>query len=130
MAFRATSYQQTLEEGGVSPEAARAHTRAMEEFVVSEVVTREYLDARLDQLRSEFKMDITELRGEISDLRSEVKTDIAELRNEVKADITGLRSEVNTKIAELETRLVRWMVGSMAATITILFTLLRLTGGS
>jgi hypothetical protein len=97
MAFRATAYQRRLEEAGFEPKMAYAQAAAMEEFVVSEMVTKDHLD------------------GKLSELRSELKTDIATLRSEFKAEL-----------ATMEVRLIRWMVGTVGgATLAIVLTILR-----
>jgi hypothetical protein len=106
MAFRATAYQKRLEEAGFDPKMAHAQAAAMEEFVVSELVTRDYLDAKLSEARSE-------LKGEISGLRGDLKGEISALRVELKGDIATLRGDFRAEIAAVETRLIRWMVGSV-----------------
>jgi hypothetical protein len=108
MPFRATAYQKRLEEAGFDPKMALAQAAAMEEFVVSELVTRDYLDARLSEVRSE-------LKGEISALRAELKP-----------DITTLRGDFRAEIAAVETRLIRWVVGSVGgAALAVILTLVR-----
>ena len=59
------------------------------------------------------------------------KADIAE----VKADIAELRGEVKAEIAELETRLIKWMVGTQiggiaafAAVATAIIAILKILG--
>lgn len=58
MAFRAVAYQETLQNVGVTMEVARAHAKAMEEFVVGELVTRDYFRDHLDSKLAEFKATI------------------------------------------------------------------------
>lgn len=65
MPFRTTAYQRKLEQAGVEHNIAQAHAEAMEEFVVSDTVTREYLDSRLAELKADVKGDIADLRGEM-----------------------------------------------------------------
>jgi hypothetical protein len=118
MPFRATAYQKRLEEAGFDPKMALAQAAAME-FVVSELVTRDYLDARLSEVRSE-------LKGEISALRAELKDDISALRAELKGDIATLRGDLRAEIAAVETRLIRWMVDSVGgAALAVILTLVR-----
>jgi hypothetical protein len=89
MAFRATAYQQRLEEGGVDREQAYALAAAQqEEFIVSELVTRDYLDTELKAL--EDKLD------------AKIDTRSAELRAELKAEV-----------ATLQVSLIRWVVGTV-----------------
>jgi hypothetical protein len=51
MAFKSVAYQETLEAAGI-PEA-QAKAQAMEEFVVNELVTKEYLEHKLSDLKFE-----------------------------------------------------------------------------
>ena len=53
MPFRAVAYQGTLQQGGVPENIARAHAKAMEETVVSDLVTNEYLESKLAELKFE-----------------------------------------------------------------------------
>lgn len=59
-----------------------------------------YLLDRLDRvennLRNEFKKDISEARQEAISLRSEFKQEIAGLRGELKQDIADVRNEVRS----------------------------------
>lgn len=97
MAFRAAAYQRRLEEAGFDPKMAHAQASAIEEFVVSETITREFLDAK-----------------------------VSELRSDARADFATLRAEIKTELAALEIRLIRWVVGSIGgATLAIILTLLR-----
>ena len=53
MAFKAVAYQETLEAAGIPGAQAKAHAKAMEEFVVNELVTKEYLEHKLSDLKFE-----------------------------------------------------------------------------
>ena len=44
---------------------------------------------------------------------------------EIRTEIAGVRTEV----ANFETRLIRWMVGTVIATATLTFGILRVVGG-
>jgi hypothetical protein len=128
MAFRATAYQKRLEEAGFEPKMAHAQAAAMEEFVVSELATRDYLDAKLSEVRSELKATRDYLDAKLSEVRSELKGEISALRAELKGDIATLRGDLRAEIAGVETKLVRWMVGSVGgAALAIILTVLRLT---
>ena len=94
-----------------------------------------------DQVTSDqFKAGQAEVRGEIAELRAEqrtqiaeVRTGIAELRAEQRTQIAEVRTEiavVRTEIASLETRLIRWMVGTVLATAALTVGILRLMAGS
>ena len=55
---------------------------------------------------------------------AELRTEIAESRAEQRAEVAAVRTE----IANLETRLVRWMVGTVLATGALTVAILRLVG--
>ena len=85
--------------------------------------------ADLAEFRGEVKTDIAEVRTEVAEFRAEVKTDIAEVRTEVaefraevKADMAELRGEVKTNTAEMETRIIKWMVAAQIGGIAALAT--------
>jgi hypothetical protein len=75
----------------------------MEEFVVSEVVTKEYLDAKLAQLEARLDGKLVQL--------------------DAKLDAKLL--QFDAKFTELELRLIRWLVSTVgAAAIGIVVTVL------
>ena len=90
----------------------------------------------------QFKAGLAEVRTEIANLDTRFSTQIAELRVEQRTEIAGVRTEiaaldtrlstqigdVRTEIANLETRLIRWMVGTVIATATLTVGILRLIG--
>ena len=76
-----------------------------------------------DQVTSDqFKTGLAELRTEMAEHRAELGGQIAELR----AEVAEVRAEMRTEIANLETRLIRWMVGTVLATATLTVAILRL----
>jgi hypothetical protein len=108
MAFQATVVQKKLEEAGFEPRLAFGLASVLERDVVddleSRLVTREYLDARLAELRAELRTEIGAVRTEMSGLRADFKTEIADLRSE----------------------LIKWMAGFVGgSTLAIILTLLR-----
>ncbi len=52
---------------------------------------------------------------------AEVRTEIADVRTEIAA----LDSRLSTQIANLETRLIKWMVGTVITTAALTFGILR-----
>ena len=58
MAFKAVAYQDTLQAAGVPEAQAKAHAKAMEDFVVSEMVTKDYLENTLTAKLSELKFEL------------------------------------------------------------------------
>ena len=63
-----------------------------------------------------------EICDEMANLDTRLSTQIADLRTEQKTGVAGVRTE----IANLETRLIRWMVGTVIATATLTVGILRL----
>ena len=53
------------------------------------------------------------------------KAGLAEVRTELRTETAGIRTE----IAALETRLIRWMVGTVLATAALTFGILRFFAG-
>ncbi len=93
----------------------------------AEPVTREHLDRRLAELRSELHAELAGVRTEISDLRGELRTEIAGLRGELHteiaglrgelgAEISGLRGELHAEIAASANRVIVWVGGTIVAT--------------
>jgi hypothetical protein len=58
MAFKAVAYQDALQAAGVPEAQAKAHAKAMEDFVVSEVVTKDYLEHTLTAKLAELKFEL------------------------------------------------------------------------
>lgn len=107
MAFRAVAYQETLQNAGVSVEVARAHAKAMEEFVVGELVTRDYFRDHLDS-------KLVELSSKL-----------VQVEDKFEGKLVSLEAKIDAKLSELELRIVRWVVGSVgAAAIGIIVTVL------
>ncbi len=72
----------------------------------------------------QFKAGLAEMRTEIAALDTRLSTQIAALDTRLSTQIAGVRTEV----ANLETRLIRWMVGTVLATGGLTFTILRFFG--
>ena len=88
--------------------------------------------AEVAEVRTEIANLDTRLSTQIGALDTRLSTQIADLRTEQTTAIAGVRTEiaeVRTGIASLETRLIRWMVGTVLATATLTFGILRFLGG-
>ena len=72
----------------------------------------------------QFQAGLAEVRTEIANLDTRLSAQIAELRTEQRTEIAGVRAE----IAHFETRLIRWMVGTVITTATLTVGSLRLVG--
>ena len=130
MTFQATVVQEKLEKAGFDARQAYGLAAVLERDVVRELeeklVTRDYLDARLAELKSELRTDAaslrTELKTDAASLRTELKTDAASLRtefarlqSETKSEIAGLKADMSMHRAEL----IKWMVGLTFGAITV-----------
>ena len=122
---------------------ADAITNAVRQAVEqSDHVTSDQFKAGLAEVQTQIanlgkrlSTEIAEQRAEIAEMRAEQRTEIAEMRAEMRAEIAETRAEqrteiaaVRTEIANLETRLIRWMVGTVTATATLTFGILRFLG--
>jgi hypothetical protein len=72
--FNLVAFMDTLNEGGFSEKQAKALSLALVQLMDSHLVTRDYLDLRL----SELKIDLR-----LSELKGELKGDIATLKAEL-----------------------------------------------
>lgn len=72
----------------------------------------------------QFKAGQAELRAEIANLDTRLSSQIASLDTRLSTQI----AEVRTEISNLETRLLRWTVGTIIATATLTVGILRLLG--
>ena len=117
-----------LADGGVARPQAEAIAGAIGQAVErGEYVTADQFRAALAELRAE----IAELRAEQRTAIAELRAEIAELRTEQRTGTAGVRAEiadVRTEIGHLETRLIRWMVATVIAAVTLTVGILRLVG--
>lgn len=89
------------------------------------LVTRDQLDARSSELRSDFaalRADFETLRADFETLRADVRTEISELRAELRTEIAALRAEMQT----LARTQLTWTVATMIAMTGILLAVIKL----
>ena len=104
----------SLTEAEFTPAQADAITNAVRQAAEhGDHVTSDQFAAGLAQVRTEIAALDTRLSTQIANLDTRLSTQIAEVR---------------TEIASLETRLIRWMVGTVLATATLTVGILRLFG--
>ena len=89
-----------------------------------DLVTSDQFTAGLAEVRTEIAALDTRLSTHIANLDTRLSTQIADLRSEQRTQT----AEVRTEIAALETRLIRWMVGTVLATATLTVGIVRLFG--
>ena len=87
-------------------------------------VTSDQFKAGLAEVRTEIAALDTRLSTQIATLDTRLSTQIATLDTRLSTQIAGARTEV----ANLETRLIRWMVGTVLATAGLTFGILRFLG--
>ena len=68
------------------------------------------------------------LRTEIAALDTRLSTQIANLVTRLSTQIAEVRAEMRAEIANLETRPIRWMVGTVIATATLTVGIIRRCG--
>ena len=106
------------------PEVALGIAEAIEVSVtLAQLVTVPVLDARLQELRHEFKADIQVLRGEIHGARAEFKaelaTEIGKIRAEFTSELQKLRADLRVEIHAVKSELVRWVFLTMLASVAL-----------
>lgn len=123
--FDTLAVAQQLAAGGVAREQAEVIAKAIHDGLEQgDHVTPDQFNAGLAEVRTEIANLDTRLSTQIADLRAEQRTEIAALDTRLSTQIAGVRAE----IASLETRLIRWMVGTVIATATLTVGILRLIG--
>ena len=119
------SVAQRLAAGGIDRDQAEVIADAIRQAVEQgDYVTSDQFKAGMAELRAEIANLDVRLSKQIAELRTEQRTQTAELRTEQRTQAAELRTE----IASLETRLVRWMIGTVIATATLTVAIVRLMG--
>ena len=120
------SVAQELTAGGIDRDQAEVIANAMRKLAQQgDHVTGDQFKAGLAEVRTEIAALDTRLSTQIADLRTEQRTGIAALDTRLSTQI----AEVRTEISALETRLIRWMVGTVLATAALTFAILRFIAG-
>ena len=98
------------------------------------------IEKRLDKIEDRvlhIERDISDIKSDISSIKTQAnfhstKEDILELRNELTTAISGSHLELKTEnkslqstIHQVETRLIKWMVGSIFTAAALTFAILR-----
>ena len=90
--------REKLTHHGLTSEQAAGVVDVLEVWGQERAVTKDYLDARLTELKAD-------LRKEIADLRAEFDSKLVELRAEfgnLRAEFGGLRAELGVKVGDLQ----------------------------
>ena len=130
--FDTLAVARQLAAGGVARDQAEVIAKVIHDGLEQgDHVTSDQFRAGLAEVRTEIANLDTRLSTQIAELRTEQRTEIAGVRTEIAALDTRLSAQigdVRTEIANLETRLVRWMVGTVIATAALTVGILRLMG--
>ncbi|HEX7986343.1 MAG TPA: hypothetical protein VF616_22670 [Duganella sp.] len=72
--FNLVAFMDTLNEGGFSEKQAKALSLALVQLMDSHLVTRDYLDLRLSELKIDLRLSVLkgELKGDIATLKAEL----------------------------------------------------------
>ena len=89
-------------------------------------VARSLTDAEFTDAQADAITNAVRLAAEHGDhvTSDQFKVGLAEVRTE----IAGLDARLSSQIANLETRLLRWMIGTVIGTATLTFGILRFLG--
>ena len=123
--FDTLKFAERLKAAGVPEAQAKAEAEVISEALAEalshrDLVTRDHLDMRIQEVCTEIQELRTELHKEIQ----EVRTEIQELRTEVRTEIQKVRAEIHQVRAEL----IRWMAGLMLAQVGAIVALVKLIG--
>lgn len=123
MTFQATVVQEKLEKAGFDAKQAYGIAAVLERDVVRELeqrlVTRDFFEARMADLKSELKTDAASLRSELKTDAATLRTEFAKLQAETKSETAGLRAEMSTHRAELIKRMVGLTFGAVTVNAAI-----------
>ena len=102
------SIARDLSKAGVDWEQAQAHAVVIAHAVEqqhADVATKEFVRSQINIVRAELSERINEVEGKVSERISAVREEISAVRGEISA--------VRGEISAAETRIIRWMIGTM-----------------
>ncbi len=122
--FDTLTYARRLKAAGVDEAQAEAHAEAVRDAVTEGVATKDDLDkgigaVKADVVRLEDRMAT---KADLDEGLGALKADVAEL----KIDMAELRAEFKTDVANLETRLVRFVLAIAVGQAALIVGLLKL----
>ena len=139
MTFQATVVQKKLEEAGFEPKLAFGITAVLERDVVDDLetrlVTKEYLDARLAEMRAEIRSETSKLQAQMSKLQGDLQSDMSKMQGGLQSDMSKLQAEMSKMqaetrvlISELRSEMIKWFVAIVGGVgVTVLLAVLRMT---
>jgi len=128
LAFDTHEYVKRLKAVGFTETQAEVQTTMMIDLLTTQMVTRDYFDQSLKDLRNEMYLQFKDLRNEI-DLRfKEIDVRFKDLRNEMDLRFkeTDARfSQIDARFNELELRLTIKLGAMMVLAIGVVATLVK-----
>jgi hypothetical protein len=82
--------REKLTQHGLSPDQAAGVVDVLEVWVQERAVTRDYLDARLAELKADLRKELGEVRKEMGELKADVRKDMGDLKADVHDSLRGL----------------------------------------
>jgi hypothetical protein len=119
VAFDTLKLAQRLEAAGLPPRQAQDVARALSDTIGEVVVTREYLDLRLGEMRAALDLRLGEIHGELDLRLGEVRAALAlrlgEIHGELDLRLGEVRAAMATKVelAEAKGEILKWMFGAV-----------------
>ena len=110
------SIARDLSKAGVNWEQAQAHAVVIAHAVEqqhADVATKEFVRSQINIVRAELSERINEVEGKLSERINEVEGKLSERINEVEGKLSERINGVGVKISAAETRIIRWMIGTM-----------------
>lgn len=133
-AFDTLSYAKRLRDAGVPSDQAEAHAEAAGEFIMAQLATQNDLAAvrsDLDTVRRELQTSIDSVRHDleasIERVRHDLEVSIDRVRHDLEASIAGVRRDLEGKIDTQTLRLTVRLGVMLAAGLTLLAAVLKLT---
>jgi hypothetical protein len=96
--------REKLTHHGLTSEQAAGVVDVLEIWGQERAVTKDYLDARLTELKADLRKEIADLRAEFDSKLVELRAEFGQLRAEfgnLRAEFGGLRAELGVKLGDL-----------------------------
>lgn len=87
---------------GFTDEQAEAQTSLLIDLVDTQLVTREFLDSRLKDIKIEIASVKTSLQAEIASVKTSLQSEIASVKTSLQSEIASVKADIV---------LLKWMIG-------------------
>jgi predicted phage-related endonuclease len=110
--FDTLTYANKLKEAGFTERQAETIATTQAELIDKQLVTREYLDSRIAEVRRDLKELGTSTKRDLKELETSTKRDLKELETSTKRDLKELELKFEGQFL-----LLKWMQGFVLAGI-------------